>query len=76
MYLTLHFDARDDGCEFSLTAWEQTSSRGITGKTLWRRRGALVWDERPSNYRELLTLALQALQDRLGERKNLRVSRE
>jgi hypothetical protein len=68
VYLSLHMDASDRGCEFSLTAWEQTSSGALTGRTLWRRRGDLIWDLPAEDYRQLLSRALGALQDRLGER--------
>jgi hypothetical protein len=61
----------NDMVVWSMWAPRPAKDWSTLGCRYWERRGDVHLDDNPRTHRELLSLALRAVQDRLGEREDL-----
>lgn len=66
--LSLQIWMREDRIEWVLRKMRIGAAVRALGIFAWERRGFVVLDEQPLSDRQALSVALKAIQDRLGER--------
>lgn len=60
--------AQEDTVVWTLVALRPAHEWRTKGSRYWERRGEISLDEPAESHRQLISAALQAVQDRLGER--------
>jgi hypothetical protein len=75
-YLTLHVFMAEEATAWHLVALRPAEEWQSRGPYYWERRGQVGGDDRPTTHREMISRALQDVQNRLGEREDLGAGRQ